>query len=75
MHHIVVHQILNCLSLLSTVARLQFRLPDGRAQTRHFDPEDALAAVYDFVGEMNVGFRDFSLSTTYPSKQLDREDR
>ena len=60
----------------STVARIQFRLPDGRAQTRHFDPDDALSKLYDFVGQdLNVGFADFSLSTTFPSRQLDREDR
>jgi len=59
----------------STAARVQFRLPDGRSQTRSFDAGAPLSDVYNFVAdEIETGFgRSFSLSTTYPRRQLDGE--
>jgi len=60
----------------STTARVQFRLPDGRSQTRSFEADAPLSDVYAFVSdELETGFgRSFSLSTTYPRRQLDSED-
>jgi len=59
----------------STAARVQFRLPDGRSQTRSFDAGAPLSDVYNYVAdEIETGFgRSFSLSTTYPRRQLDGE--
>jgi Na+-transporting methylmalonyl-CoA/oxaloacetate decarboxylase gamma subunit len=59
------------------VARVQFRLPDGRSQTTQFDAGEPLAVLYAYVREqMTHPFgRNFSLSTTFPSRVLDREDR
>jgi len=60
----------------STTARVQFRLPDGRSQTKSFEADAPLSDVYAFVSdELETGFgRSFSLSTTYPRRQLDTED-
>ena len=54
------------------MARIQFRLPDGRTRTQQFPAEDALAALYTFVSEkMDSPFTSFSLSTTFPTRSLD----
>jgi len=60
----------------STTARVQFRLPDGRSQTRSFPSEAPLSEVYAFVSdELETGFgRSFSLSTTYPRRLLDSQE-
>jgi len=60
----------------SETARLQFRLPDGRHQTKQFPSSSALSVVYDWVGaELDTGFHGgFSLSTTFPRRDLDAED-
>lgn len=59
----------------STIARIQFRLPDGRNSTKQFPANAPLSDVYKFVREdIETGFRGFSLSTTFPRKQLDNED-
>lgn len=62
----------------SKSARVQFRFPDGRSKTKIFSSDAPLQEIYDFVnGEVGDGFgRDnFSLSTTYPARQLDLEPR
>ncbi len=60
----------------SSVARIQFRLPDGRSQMDRFNPDDPLEVLYRFVEDtVRPGFSRFALSTTYPRRQLDREDR
>ena len=62
----------------SSKARIQFRLPDGRSQTKQFDPDEPLSVIYDFVSkgeEIQVPFAAFSLSTTFPSRKLDDEDK
>ena len=63
-------------SIFSSVARIQFRLPDGRSQMDRFDPDEPLEVLYRFVEDsVKPGFSRFSLSTTFPSRQLDSEDR
>ena len=53
----------------STKARVQFRLPDGRGQTQVFDADTPLSTLYTHVREqMNVPFKKFTLSTTFPTK-------
>jgi len=58
----------------ASVARIQFRLPDGRNQTKQFPAETPLSSLYDFVATIEPGFTSFSLSTTFPRRQLDAED-
>jgi len=58
----------------ASVARIQFRLPDGRNQTKQFPAETPLSELYTFVVTIEPGFTSFSLSTTFPRRQLDAED-
>ena len=60
----------------ATTARLQFRLPDGSSQTQHFPAETPLQEVYSFVrtGLTSHSYTSFSLSTTFPTRNLDTED-
>merc|ERR1712037_431193 len=58
----------------ASVARIQFRLPDGRTQTKQFPAETPLSSLYDFVAPIEPDFTSFSLSTTFPRRQLDAED-
>ena len=61
----------------STMARVQFRLPDGGARTHAFSADSPLSEVYGFVSaEMSesITFRGgFSLSTTFPTMLLDEK--
>lgn len=59
------------------MARVQFRLPNGSSQTQSFSAGAPLSSVYQFVtDEVNTGLgRNFSLSTTFPRRQLDDEPR
>ena len=50
------------------------RLPDGRNQTKQFPAETSLSELYTFVATIENGFTSFSLSTTFPRRQLDAED-
>jgi len=60
----------------ATVARIQFRLPDGSSQTKQFPAESSLSEVYDFVSTgLETQFSSFSLSTTFPRRMLDQEDK
>ena len=63
--------------IFSTVARVQFRLPNGVAQTHRFAPEDTIGDLYKFViDEMQTTYgSNISLSTTFPSRNLDSEPR
>merc|ERR1719369_1166930 len=58
------------------VARIQFRLPDGRCKTNQFPAETPLSEVYDFVKTgLETQFTSFSLSTSFPQKNVDQEDQ
>jgi len=60
----------------ATVARIQFRLPDGSSQTKQFPAESSLSEVYEFVKSgLDTPFSSFSLSTTFPRRMLDQEDK
>jgi len=61
----------------ASVSRLQFRLPDGRAQTKQFPADTSLAEVYTFVEAevLEPTFGKFTLTTTFPRRQLDQEDQ
>ena len=59
----------------SNSARVQFRFPDGRSRTKIFPADSALQVVYDFANEevaATYGRDNFSLSTTFPARQLDQ---
>merc|ERR1711963_1196350 len=57
----------------STVARIQFKLPNGVSQNHRFDPEDTIENLYDYViNELKTPYgANVSLSTTFPSRNLD----
>eukprot|EP00088_Acartia_fossae_P037646 TRINITY_DN3884_c0_g1_i3.p1 TRINITY_DN3884_c0_g1~~TRINITY_DN3884_c0_g1_i3.p1 ORF type:complete len:503 (+),score=139.90 TRINITY_DN3884_c0_g1_i3:34-1509(+) len=60
----------------STVARLQFRLPDGSSRTHHFPADTTLDEVYKWVStDLDSRFSNFSLSTTFPRRSLDTQPR
>jgi len=60
----------------ATIARIQFRLPDGSSQTQQFPAEAPLSALYDFVSTgLETKFSSFSLSTTFPRRMLDQENK
>jgi len=60
----------------ASIARIQFRLPDGRNMTKQFPADSPLAELYTSVtSDMDTGFTSFTLSTTFPRRQLDLEDR
>jgi len=60
----------------STIARLQFRLPDGRSRTNQFPADSTLDEVYKWVTtDLDSGFSRFSLSTTFPRRNLDESPR
>jgi len=60
----------------SSVARLQFRLPDGRSQTHQFPADTPISEVYSWVTtDLGSGFSRFSLATSFPRRDLDNETR
>jgi len=60
----------------STISRIQFRLPDGRSRTQQFPAESQLDEVYTWVStSLDSGFSKFSLSTTFPRRNLDDQSR
>jgi len=59
----------------ATSARIQFRLPDGSSQTQLFPSESPLSEVYNFVRTgLTTKYSNFSLSTTFPRRNLDTLD-
>jgi len=59
----------------ASIARIQFRLPDGRSQTKQFPSDSPLSEVYNFVESELSDRSQVSLSTTFPRRQLDIEDK
>ncbi|XP_037542150.1 UBX domain-containing protein 4 isoform X2 [Nematolebias whitei] len=59
----------------STVARIQFRLPDGTSFTNQFSPQSRLQEAWDFAAE-RVGNRygHFALATMFPRREFTNED-
>ncbi|CAN2389018.1 UBX domain protein 4 [Pristimantis euphronides] len=58
-----------------TVARIQFRLPDGSSFTNQFSSEAALEEARQFAAQM-VGntYGNFSLATMFPRREFTKED-
>ncbi|CAG0883086.1 unnamed protein product [Cyprideis torosa] len=58
----------------STVARIQFRLPDGSSQVANFSPDDPFNVVIQYARDhLDVGNRrnNFRLASTYPRRNFD----
>ncbi|XP_063217752.1 UBX domain-containing protein 4 isoform X2 [Bacillus rossius redtenbacheri] len=59
----------------SDVARIQFRLPDGTTNSHQFAASSTLAEVRRYViGNIPLPSRDFTLSTTFPRRDLTPSD-
>ena len=61
----------------SSVARIQFKLPNGVSQIHRFDPADTIGDLYNYViDELTTPYgSNVSLSTTFPSRNLDDVER
>lgn len=56
-------------------ARLQFRFADGTSHTKDFLPTNTLEEVRSYVQQnLNLPYRNFDLSTTFPRRQFSAED-
>jgi len=58
----------------ASTARIQLRLPDGSSRTHHFPAEAPLSDLFAFV-RSDTAYTSFSLSTTFPRRNLDTEDK
>lgn len=62
-------------SLTSGSARLQFRLPDGSTNTSTFEDQTTLQEIRNYIREnMNLPFRNFAMSTTFPRREFTSEN-
>ena len=59
----------------STIARIQFRMANGVTQNHKFSPEQTIGDLYQYViDQVDQPYgSNVSLSTTFPSRQLDQE--
>merc|ERR1711983_37128 len=59
----------------STIARIQFRMANGVTQNHKFSPEQTIGDLYQYViDQVDRPYgSNISLSTTFPSRQLDQE--
>ncbi|EGI60045.1 UBX domain-containing protein 4 [Acromyrmex echinatior] len=59
----------------ATVTRIQFRLPSGNSHTGQFEPSDTLRILRTYVTEnINLPFRQFAMSTSFPRRELTNEE-
>ncbi|XP_054642508.1 UBX domain-containing protein 4 [Dunckerocampus dactyliophorus] len=59
----------------STIARLQFRLPDGSSFTNQFSSQSKLQEAYQFaVQEVGNRYGNFSMATMFPRREFTSED-
>ncbi|KAM9709171.1 UBX domain-containing protein 4 isoform 1-T1 [Menidia menidia] len=59
----------------STVARIQFRLPDGSSFTNQFPSQTRLQEAWEFaVKEVGNRYGNFSLATMFPRREFTSED-
>lgn len=59
----------------STEARVQFRLPGGDSRQNSFAADAPLSELYKFVkDQIDLEFSSFSLTTSFPRRNLDSED-
>ena len=62
------------MTIIDVLLRIQLRLPDGSSHTHHFPAEAPLSDLYAFV-RTDTNYTSFSLSTTFPRRNLDTEDQ
>lgn len=61
----------------STIARIQFKKPDGETEVKTFGSTDPFAVVRTFVEENVIvasGIREFALATSFPRKEFKADD-
>lgn len=59
----------------ATVTRIQFRLPSGNPHMGQFDPTSTLRALRTYVVQnIDLPFRHFAMSTSFPRKDLTHDD-
>ncbi|XP_030580319.1 UBX domain-containing protein 4 isoform X2 [Archocentrus centrarchus] len=59
----------------STIARIQFRLPDGSSFTNQFSSQSRLQEARDFAAqEVGNRYGNFSLATMFPRREFSSED-
>ncbi|XP_018407030.1 PREDICTED: UBX domain-containing protein 4 isoform X2 [Cyphomyrmex costatus] len=57
------------------VTRIQFRLPSGNSHTGRFEQFNTLRTLRTYVTEnINLPFRQFAMSTSFPRRELTNED-
>jgi hypothetical protein len=57
------------------MARIQFRLPSGNSYTGQFEPSSTLRALRTYVIEnIDLPFREFVMSTSFPRRELTNEE-
>lgn len=61
----------------SSVARIQFKKPDGDSEVQSFDSAETFGMIRTYVEENVIvasGIREFALATTFPRKEFKAED-
>lgn len=61
----------------NTIAKIQFKKPDGEAEVQSFSSSETFSVVRTFVEEnviVGSGIREFALATTFPKKEFKAED-
>ncbi|XP_066595721.1 UBX domain-containing protein 4 isoform X2 [Prorops nasuta] len=59
----------------ATVTRIQFRLPSGNPHMGQFEPLSTLGSLRNYVIEnINLPFRHFTMSTSFPRRELTADD-
>ncbi|XP_043488740.1 UBX domain-containing protein 4 isoform X2 [Polistes fuscatus] len=59
----------------ATITRIQFRLPSGNPHMAPFSPSDTLSVLRTYVTEnIDLPFRQFVMSTSFPRRNLTDED-
>ncbi|XP_076758238.1 UBX domain-containing protein 4 isoform X1 [Xylocopa sonorina] len=59
----------------TTISRIQFRLPSGNPYVAQFEPTNTLRDLRTFVVEyIDLPFRQFAMSTSFPRRELMHED-
>ncbi|KAJ9592417.1 hypothetical protein L9F63_015937 [Diploptera punctata] len=59
----------------SNVARIQFRLPDGSTHSMNFEPTTTVGEIRSYATtQLNLPFRDFSMSTSFPRREFSVND-
>ncbi|XP_063905511.1 UBX domain-containing protein 4-like isoform X2 [Zophobas morio] len=60
----------------TNVARLQFRMPDGKTSTNDFPSTDTLESVHNYIkASLNLSFSTYTLSTTFPRREFTDDDK